>query len=72
MQHQFAVIDSELEYKKDLDGNVRTFTTMMEAILHFTVGTIGYVQDKDDETVLQYRGNPFNKLKIIPYVYLDT
>lgn len=60
----FAVIDSEMEYKKDLDGNVRVFNSVKDARLHFTVGTFGYTECKEDETVLLHQGN---KLKIVPY-----
>lgn len=64
----YAVLDSDMEYKKDLDGKVRVFDSIKDASLYFTVGNFGYVESPDDETVLVYRGNEFNKLKIIPYI----
>lgn len=64
----YAVLDSDMEYKKDLEGNVRVFDSVKDASLYFTVGNFGYVESPDDETVLLYRGNQFNKLKIIPYI----
>ena len=65
---QYAVLDSNMEYKTDIEGNVIKFDSVKDAMLFFTIGNFGYVEDPKDETILQYRGNPFNKLKIIPYV----